>query len=103
MTVMKLTPPPITPEAPGAATPAAANAQVMKAAQDFEAMTIGQLLEPMFATVETSQGMFGGGAGEENFKPMLVTEMAKSMERAGGLGLAGGVYQQMLKMQEAKR
>ena len=76
------------------------NPKVMKAAQDFEAMTIGQLLQPMFDTVDQSQGLFGGGAGESNFKPMLVTEMAKQVERHGGFGLADGIYGQMLKMQE---
>lgn len=78
----------------------APNARVMKAARDFEAMAIGQMLEPMFATVDTAQGLFGGGAGEENFKPMLVTEMAKQVEDHGGLGLADSIYQQMLKIQE---
>lgn len=88
------------------ATPAAApapDAKVMKAAQDFEAMTIGQLLEPMFDTVDTAKGLFGGGAGEETFKPMLITEMAKQAEGHGGLGLADSIYQQMLKMQEGHR
>ncbi len=78
------------------------NTKVMKAAQDFEAMTIGQLLQPMFDTVDQSQSLFGGGAGESNFKPMLVTEMAKQVESHGGFGLAEGIYQQMLKMQEKK-
>ncbi len=79
------------------------NPAIMKSAQDFEAMAIGQLLEPMFATVDTAQGMFGGGAGEANFKPMLVTEMAKQVETRGGLGMAHEIYEQMLKMQESKR
>ncbi len=78
------------------------DARVWKAAQDFEAMAIGQLLEPMFSTVDTSEGFFGGGAGEQNFKPMLVTEMAKAVEQHGGLGLAAPVYAQMLKMQEKR-
>ena len=89
---------------PASVAPAAqgseVNPKVMKAAQDFEAMTIGQMLQPMFDTVDQSQGMFGGGAGESNFKPMLVTEMAKQVESHGGFGLAQGIYQQMLKMQE---
>ncbi|MGI4983925.1 MAG: rod-binding protein [Janthinobacterium lividum] len=90
---------------PAAATTTASAAQapdarVMKAARDFEAMAIGQMLEPMFATVDTAQGPFGGGAGEESFKPMLVTEMAKQVEDHGGLGLADSIYQQMLKIQE---
>ncbi len=91
---------------PAAVAPAAqgseVNPKVMKAAQDFEAMTIGQMLQPMFDTVDQSGGLFGGGAGESNFKPMLVTEMAKQVESHGGFGLAEGIYQQMLKMQEKK-
>ena len=75
----------------------------MKAAKDFEAMAIGQMLEPMFATVDTAKGLLGGGTGEENFKPMLITEMAKQVEQHGGLGLANSIYAQMLKMQEKHR
>ena len=91
---------------PGSAAPPAGGTggpvdpRIWKAAQDFEAMAIGQLLEPMFSTVDQSQGEFGGGAGERNFKPMLVNEMAKAVEQRGGLGLAAPVYAQMLKMQE---
>ncbi len=88
-----------------ASKPAAApiDQKVMKAATDFEAMTIGQMLEPMFATVDTAKGLLGGGTGEENFKPMLITEMAKQVEQHGGLGLANSIYAQMLKMQEKHR
>ncbi len=66
-------------------------------------MAIGQLLQPMFSTVDTSGGMFGGGAGEKSFQPMLVTEMAKEVEKHGGLGMAPPIYQEMLKMQEKRR
>ncbi len=99
----RTTPIPAPAPGPPAATTAAPDAKVWKAAQDFEAMAIGQLLEPMFATVDTSKSMFSGGAGEESFKPMLTTEMAKEVEAHGGLGLADGIYQQMLKMQEGHR
>lgn len=94
-------PGPATPSVQGAA--GAPDAKVLKAARDFEAMAIGQMLEPMFATVDSSKDMFSGGAGEESFKPMLVTEMAKEVEARGGLGLADGIYQQMLRMQEGHR
>ncbi|MBE7213514.1 MAG: rod-binding protein [Gluconacetobacter diazotrophicus] len=74
-----------------------------KAAQDFEAMAIGQMLQPMFDTVKPENGQFGGGAGEASFRPMLVTEMAKAMERHGGIGLADSIYAQMMRLQENKR
>ncbi len=89
---------------PAAPSPAPANAQKLhKAAEDFAAVALGELLSPMFDTVDSSNGLFGGGAGEAAFKPMLVSEIAKQIARTGGLGLAEPVYQQMLRMQEGRR
>ncbi len=78
-----------------------AKAKVWKTAQEFEAMVLGQLVAPMFATVETSKGVFGGGAAEEQWRPMLSQEIGKHVARGGGLGLAVPVYHQMLRAQEA--
>ncbi|NHN84345.1 chemotaxis protein chel [Acetobacter musti] len=74
--------------------------KIWKAASDFETMAIGQLLKPMFDTVDLSKTPFGGGVGESTFRPMLVDEMAKQMEGNGGLGLAKSIYRQMLEIQE---
>ena len=76
-------------------------AKIAKSANDFEAMAIGQLLKPMFDTIDTSKGTFGGGAGEEAWKPMMVQEFAKQISAHGGLGLAKPVYDAMLRMQGA--
>ena len=65
-------------------------------------MAIGQLLQPMFDTVKTAKGTFGGGAGEEAWKPMLIQEFAKQIANHGGLGLAKPVYDAMMRMQETK-
>jgi Rod binding domain-containing protein len=78
-------------------------AKIAKSAHDFEAMAIGQLLQPMFNTVDSSHGLFGGGAGEEAWKPMMVQEFAKQIEAHGGLGLAKPVYDAMIRMQEANK
>jgi Rod binding domain-containing protein len=74
--------------------------KIAKSAHDFEAMAIGQLLQPMFDTVDSSKGKFGGGPGEEAWKPMMVQEFAKQIEAHGGLGLAKPVYDAMVRMQE---
>lgn len=94
----------ILPLAAQAATtlPAADVARAAKAARDFEAMAIGQLLQPMFDTVDLSKTPFGGGAGEEAFKPMMVTEMAKAVAAHGGLGLSAPILAQMLRTQESR-
>ena len=79
--------------------------QVQKAwtaAQEFEAMALNQFLSPMFDTVDLSTGPTGGGGGEAQWKPMLVDAMAKTIAHAGGLGIAGPVFRQMIQMQEAK-
>jgi len=81
---------------------AADPARMAKAAQDFEAMALGELLQPMFNTVDTAHGMFGGGDAEAAWKPMLVQELAKQIAAHGGLGLAEPIYQEMLRMQAAK-
>lgn len=71
-----------------------------KAAADFEAMAINQLLTPIFNTVDQSKSMFGGGEAEAAWKPMMVTAIAKQMAAHGGLGLAQPIMQQMIRMQE---
>ena len=73
-----------------------------KSAREFEAMTIGQMLAPMFDTVKNARSLFGGGAGEEAWKPMLVTEIAKKVAADSGLGLAKPILSEMLRMQEAR-
>ena len=76
--------------------------QTRKSAQDFEAMTVGQMLQPMFNTVDTSKGLFGGGKGEAAWKPMMVDEMAKMLAKSGGIGIADAVLKEMLHMQETR-
>ena len=71
-----------------------------QAAQAFEANAIGQLLKPMFDTVDSAHGPMGGGDGEATWRPMLTEEIAKHIAAHGGLGLAAPVLRQMLHMQE---
>jgi Rod binding domain-containing protein len=70
-------------------------AALRRAARDFEAQTLGLLLQPMFATVDNARGTFGGGAGESQWRPMLVDAYAAAAARAGGLGIAEPVYQHL--------
>ena len=79
----------------------ASDPKVWEAAKKFEAMAIGQLLAPMFDTVDTSHSLFGGGEAETTWKPMLVDAIGKQIEGHGGFGLAQPVYAAMLRAQEA--
>lgn len=78
-------------------------AAMAAAARAFEAVFIGQMLAPMFDTVNTARGPFGGGAGEEAWKPLLVDAVAKQIAAAGGFGFAAAVQREMLRMQEARQ
>jgi peptidoglycan hydrolase FlgJ len=76
--------------------------KLWKAARDFEAMALGELLKPMFDTVSNKDSLFGGGEAEQTWKPMLVDEIGKLIAAHGGLGLAGPIHDAMLRMQEGK-
>jgi peptidoglycan hydrolase FlgJ len=90
------------PAVPGSSLTAGQLENTRKSAQDFEAMAIGQLLQPMFKTVDTSKGLVGGGKGEAAWKPMMVDEMAKMLAKSGGIGIAASVMKEMLHIQESK-
>ena len=85
---------------PGATLPPAQRQKIAATAQQFEAVALGQLLTPIFDTVDTSKGPFGGGDGEAAWKPMLVSELARHIAAHGGLGLARPIMDQMMRLQE---
>jgi flagellar protein FlgJ len=77
-------------------------AQIEKSAQDFTAVALGEMLSPLFDTLQQDGGTFGGGQGEAAWRPMFVQEIAKSLAGNGGLGITGIISQAMLKMQEER-
>ncbi len=90
---------------PAVGTPASTlapeqTAKLWKAARDFEAMAIGQLLQPMFETVDVKDAAFGGGEAEATWRPMLVDAIGKQMSANGGIGLAIPVFNALLRAQE---
>ena len=81
--------------------PPARAAKLWRAAKSFEGMTLGSLLAPIFDTVNTAGGPFGGGNAETTWRPLLVQAIGKEIAAAGGLGLAVPVFRAMLAAQEA--
>jgi len=71
-----------------------------KAAQEFESVFISQFLGSMFSGIK-NDSMFGGGAGEEMFRSLMIDEYGKQIQSRGGFGLADSVTRQLLKHQEA--
>jgi Rod binding domain-containing protein len=80
-----------------------AGTRLWQAARDFEAMALGQLLQPMFETVDVKNAAFGGGEAEETWRPMLVDAIGRQMAARGGIGLAVPVFNAMLRAQEQSR
>ena len=70
-----------------------------KPAQEFEAMFLSQLLQPMFKGVDMS-GLGGDSPGGEVYKEMLIKEYGKVIAQSGGVGIAEQVQQEMLRIQE---
>ena len=68
-------------------------------AEKFEAFFIGQMLQPMFASIEPAKP-FGGGHAEKIWKSLMVDEVGKSMAKNGGIGLAQMIQKELLRMQE---
>lgn len=75
--------------------------KVKEAAQQFEAVFLGEMFSHMFEGTEVDP-MFGGGQGEKMFRSMLIQEYGKEMAKGPGIGISTQLQQMMLKMQEAQ-
>ena len=73
--------------------------QAREVAEDFEAVFLGQMLQPLFKNLGAEKP-FGGGASESMWRSMQVDEYGKAIAKAGGIGIADAVFQEILKMQE---
>ncbi len=72
--------------------------EIRRTAETFEAMFLAQMLAPMFDGLSTD-GEFGGGAGERAFRPMLIEEYGRAIMRAGGVGVADAVARELMRLQ----
>lgn len=75
-------------------------AQLRKSANEFESQFVSQMLGPLFEGIQTDE-TFGGGRGEEMFRPMLIEQFGKQITQRGGFGIAKQVYAELLRAQEA--
>ena len=82
----------------GLPAPAAAPKALREAAEEFEAVFLAQLLQTMTRGL-AGDGPLGSG-GADPFRDLLNQEVARAISRAGGIGVAATVLQEMLKLQE---
>ena len=76
-------------------------AKLKATAEEYEAVFIAQMLQPMFEGIKTDS-RFGGGQAEAIYRGMMVSEYGKAMAKRGGIGLADALTQSLLKTQEVK-
>lgn len=76
--------------------------QIDQVAEDFEAVFLSQMMEHMFAGVETD-AVFGGGPAEGVYRSFMLDEYGKLISRAGGVGVADYVKRELIKLQETER
>jgi flagellar protein FlgJ len=83
----------------GAGSKAVTRESANKTGTDFESMFLEQMFNHMFATIPVNS-TFGGGQAEETMRSFLTGAYAKQMVKAGGIGLAPHIANEILKIQE---
>ncbi|ARJ67012.1 chemotaxis protein chel [Magnetospirillum sp. ME-1] len=77
-------------------------ARAAKAGRQFEAMYMSQMLTHMFEGIKTD-GVFGGGSGEQMFRSLLIDEYGKMIANKGnGIGIGAAVQKMLLSHQEVQ-
>lgn len=75
-------------------------AEMRRVAEEFESIFLAQMMAPMFEGIQTD-GLGGGGIGEETFRPMLIEQYAAALSKAGGVGIADAVMRELMRMQQS--
>ncbi|MDR0843143.1 MAG: peptidoglycan DD-metalloendopeptidase family protein [Acidobacteriota bacterium] len=75
-------------------------AELKKAAQEFEAVFIGQLLKVMRETIEESDPE-GGGFGKTIYTELFDQEVARGMAQRGALGIGDIIYKSLVDKENA--
>lgn len=72
--------------------------ELRRAAEEFESVFLSEMLAPMFEGLQTD-GLGGGGMGEEIFRPMLIERYAEAISNAGGVGIADSIVRELVRLQ----
>jgi Rod binding domain-containing protein len=75
------------------------SAKAVRAAKEFEAVFLAEMLRPMVAGL-TPEAPFGGGIAEDMWRSLQADEYGKAVVRSGGIGVSDAVAKQILSLQE---
>ena len=67
--------------------------------KEYESVFISQFLGSMFEGIQTD-GVTGGGQGEEMFRSLMIDQYAKGLTQRGGFGLASAMQSELMKHQQ---
>lgn len=70
------------------------------AAQDFEAVFIGQMTKLMLESAPPADD-FSGGHGEALFRGVLAEQLGSAIARNGGIGIADSVLAEIVELQQS--
>ena len=71
------------------------------AASEFESMFLNSMFEQMNTNVD-GEGPFGGSGAQKVWRSFLTNQYAQMYAKAGGIGIANHVYDELLKLQGVK-
>jgi peptidoglycan hydrolase FlgJ len=73
-------------------------AKAKAASQQFEAVFLNSMFQEMFKGID-GDGPFGGKGSLKIWRSFMTDQYAKSFAKAGGIGIASHVYDELLKHQ----
>jgi flagellar protein FlgJ len=85
---------PVTPVQPGEHQAQGEDAKLRKISQDFEAILLSFLLKSMRKSLPASQ-LVPQGAGHDLYQQVFDEEIARSLARSRGIGLADVIYREL--------
>lgn len=74
--------------------------EARKQAVELEGVFLNSLMSQMFSSIKTD-GMFGGGQGEDTWRSMQSEQYANLLAQNGGVGLADQIMADLLAIQES--
>ena len=75
--------------------------KLMALAEDFESNFLASMFGQMTSLLDGEGPLGGQGAGGDAWRGLLTDELAKSVSRSGGVGIARSVYAALIDLQEA--
>ncbi len=77
--------------------------QLRQQAEELEGVFLNTLMKQMFSSIKTDESVMGGGFAEETWRGMQAEQMAMTLTRSGGIGLADALLPDLLALQEANQ